>query len=247
VSADRCETFQALQEAMPSVLAYSQNPLTTTPDPGAVLTTQGDDTTVDVPRAPAADVTLDGPSIPQIAVGLPTGQATQPAVLANQGVAVYQHTAPQTSIAVQPVGLGQVRVMEVIGGPRAPRRFRFPLQVPVGGGIRRVSPTEERYVILDANGDGVASISAPWSKDRDGNWVPTRYRLDGQTLVQEVDHSGAYPVVADPLISLGCAWIQCSVYLSRSATRALKTAMHLGSNATAAAIALESRSGIRIG
>jgi hypothetical protein len=105
------------------------------------------------------------------------------------------------------------------------------------GSIRRVSPTEERYVILDANGDGVASISAPWSKDHEGHWVPTRYRVQGQTLVQEVDHSGSYPAVADPLISLGCAWTQCSVYLSRSATRALRTALHVASNATADAIA----------
>jgi hypothetical protein len=238
-TADRCETFQALQHAMPSVLAYSLNPPTTTPNPGAVLTTEGDDITVDVPKAPDAGVRLNAPSTPPIAVGLPAGESAKPAVLANQGVAVYQHARPQTSLAVQPVGLGAVRVMEVIGGPKAPTSYRFPLRIPPGGSIRRVSPAEDRYVIVDANGDGMASISAPWSHDSDGRWVPTSYRVDGQTLVQEVDHAGfTYPVVADPLVSLGCAWLQCSVYLSRSATRTLKNTLHLASNATTDAIAL---------
>jgi hypothetical protein len=232
------ETLQALQQAMPSVLAYSLNPLTTTPDPGAALTTERDDIKVDVPKTPAAGVTLNGPSIAPIEVGLPTGASTQSAVLANDGVAVYQHADTETSVAVQPVGVGAVRVMQVVNGPHAPTSFRFPLRIPRGGSIRRVSPSEERYVIVDANGDGVASISAPWSHDNDGRWVPTRYHLDGQTLVQDVDHSGfTYPVVADPLISLGCAWTQCSVYLSRSATRALSNALHYVDGAAATAIA----------
>jgi hypothetical protein len=224
---DELKTLQALQQAMPSVLAYSLNPLTTTPDPGAALTTERDDIKVNVPKTPAAGVTLNGPSIAPIEVGLPTSASTQSAVLANDGVAVYQHADTETSVAVQPVGVGAVRVMQVVEGPHAPTSFRFPLQIPPGGSIRRVSPSEERYVILDANGDGMASISAPWSHDNDGRGVPTRYHLDGQTLIQDVDHSGfTYPVVADPLISLGCAWTQCSVYLSRSATRTLSNALH---------------------
>src|SRR6266545_8249432 len=219
-SADRCGTLEALQQAMPSVLAGSLNPPTVTPDQGAVLTTKGDDTQVDVPNNPAADVTLNGSGAPPVAVGLPTAASGKPATAANKGVAVYRKAAAQTSVAVQPVGQGAVRIMQVITGPNAPTTYRFPLQVPPGGSIRRVPGEQERYVILDANGDGVASISAPWSKDRNHQTVETHYRLEGRTLIQEVDHAGhSYPVVADPLLSLGCGWFYCSVYLSHSATR----------------------------
>ncbi|HEV8651003.1 MAG TPA: hypothetical protein VG276_16810 [Actinomycetes bacterium] len=222
---------------MPSVIAGSLNPLTTTPDPGAALTTRGDDAKVDVPKDPAGKVRLDGSSAPPIAIGLPTTQSAKQAVAANQGVAVYRQAAPQTNVAVQPVGLGAVRVMQVITGPKAPTTYRFPLRIPRGGSIQRAPGEEDRYVILDANGDGVASISAPWGHDHDDRWVPTRYRLDGQTLVQQVDHGGfTYPVVADPLVSLGCAWFQCSVYLSRSATRALGRFLGASSGATAVVI-----------
>jgi hypothetical protein len=223
---------------MPSVIAGSLNPLTTTPAPGAALTTEGDDTKVDVPKDPSAEVTLDGSSTPPIAVGLPAAPSAKRAVRANQGVAVYQNAARQTSVAVQPVGQGAVRIMQVITGPRAPTTYRFPLQVPRGGSIRRAPGVEERYVILDANGDGVASISAPWSHDAGRGWVDTHYTLEGQTLVQEVDHVGhPYPVVADPLVSLGCAWFQCSVYLSRSATRTLGRILKASSGAAGFVIA----------
>jgi hypothetical protein len=237
-SADRCDTLDALQDAMPSVIAGSLNPPTIPPDPGAVLTTKGDDTKFDVPTDPAGQVTLNGSSAPPIAVGLPA-ETAQPAVPANQGVAVYQQAASQTSVAVQPVGQGAVRIMQVITGPKAPTTYRFPLQVPPGGSIRRVPGEQERYVILDANGDGVASISAPWGHDANQDWVDTHYRLDGQTLVQTVDHRGhPYPVVADPLVSLGCGWIHCSVYLTRAATARLASILRAVSPLTDEAIAL---------
>jgi hypothetical protein len=237
--ANQLETLQALQQAMPSVLAYSLNPITTTPDPDAALTTEQDDIKVDVPKTSAAGVTLNGPSMAPMKVGLPIRGSGQPAVLANDGVAVYQHADTETSVAVQPVGVGAVRVMQVIDGPHAPTSFRFRLKIPPGGSIRRTSTSsEDRFAILDANGDGVASISTPWSHDGAGNSVPTSYHLDGRTLVQDVDHSGfTYPVVADPLISLGCAWVQCSVYLSRSATRTLGDTLQAVSGAAADAIA----------
>jgi hypothetical protein len=236
--AGRCDTLEALQEAMPSVIAGSLNPPTVTPNPGAVLTTEGDDTEVDVPTNPAADVTLNGSSRRPIAVGLPA-EGAQPAVPANPGVAVYRQAAPQTSVAVQPVGQGAVRLMQVITGPNAPTTYRFPLRIPRGGSIRRVPGALERYVILDANGDGVASISPPWGHDHDGQWVDTRYRLEGRTLVQEVDHAGhAYPVVADPLLSLGCGWFQCSIYLTRSATAKLGNILRAVTPVTGAAIGL---------
>ena len=48
-------------------------------------------------------------------------------------------------------------------------------------------------------------ITEPWAVDADGEAVRTAYKLSGNAIVQTIQHSGAaYPVVADPTVSL--AW-----------------------------------------
>ncbi|MBT1674623.1 hypothetical protein [Curtobacterium aurantiacum] len=60
-----------------------------------------------------------------------------------------------------------------------------------------------RVTVSDANGDLIAGIDAPWAVDASGRALPTNYRVDGTTLVQDVqvDSRTAYPVVADPRYS----------------------------------------------
>jgi hypothetical protein len=75
---------------------------------------------------------------------------------------------------------------------------------------------------LDRDGQGVGSIGAPWAQDSTGQPVPTWYTQEKGTIVQSVAHIGAsYPVVADPLLSIGCAWANCAVWFSASVTRTL--------------------------
>ncbi len=75
---------------------------------------------------------------------------------------------------------------------------------------------------FDTGGDEVAGILAPWAIDAEANVVPTRYTLDGTTLVQTVDHQGAiYPVVADPIfvpipVAI-CIGTPACVYIASSA------------------------------
>ena len=58
-------------------------------------------------------------------------------------------------------------------------------------------PTGDRTA---ATSTEVAGVLAPWAIDADAQAVPTRFTLDGTTLVQTVDHDDAvYPVVADPV------------------------------------------------
>ncbi|MDQ8702622.1 DUF2599 domain-containing protein [Streptomyces sp. LHD-70] len=56
--------------------------------------------------------------------------------------------------------------------------------------------------ITGAKGEFLGGFNAPWAKTAQGRAVPTRYEVEGNTLVQEVDHralpESAYPVVADP-------------------------------------------------
>ena len=50
------------------------------------------------------------------------------------------------------------------------------------------------------------NIDAPWAVDARGRSIPTRFSLDGHTLTQTIDREGAaFPVVVDPLVTLGLA------------------------------------------
>jgi hypothetical protein len=84
----------------------------------------------------------------------------------------------------------------------------FDLHLPDGF---RAVPRGAGYDIVAALGSGSGSITAgriadPWAVDADGRPVPTRFTLDGDTLVQTIDAEGAaFPVVVDPLITFGLA------------------------------------------
>ncbi|MFF4283288.1 hypothetical protein ACFY0Z_31470 [Streptomyces kronopolitis] len=127
----------------------------------------------------------------------------------------------QTEAAVQSVQDG-VRMMTVIKGPDAPKDTRYTLNLPAGTHLEEASPSYDAdsarpeddsdvpmtgYVIVGADDAVLGEIEAPWAKDANGKSVPTHYTLDGNQLTQTVDHAGAaYPVVADPTVSLGW-WI----------------------------------------
>ncbi len=58
--------------------------------------------------------------------------------------------------------------------------------------------------ITDGQGQPLYSVAAPWAVDANEQRVPTSYVVEGDVLVQRVDHSGAaYPVVADPKVTFG--------------------------------------------
>jgi len=50
----------------------------------------------------------------------------------------------------------------------------------------------------------VGSINAPWAVDADNRYLPTRFEVHGDTLIQYTDTRGAaFPVVADPDVDWG--------------------------------------------
>ena len=85
----------------------------------------------------------------------------------------------------------------VIHNETAPTAYEFDVTLPTGfkmsengaGGVN----------ILNAD-DGIEGIiAAPWAFDADGEAVTTQFKLNGDTLVQTVEHAdAAYPVIADP-------------------------------------------------
>ena len=57
---------------------------------------------------------------------------------------------------------------------------------------------------IDVSVAVAATLEAPWAVDATGQVLPTRYEIQGDTLVQHVDTEGAvFPVAADPSFGLG--------------------------------------------
>jgi hypothetical protein len=205
---------------------------TTTENATSILsTTDAAPTDVEVAKQPGGDVEVSGAGV-EVDVGLPTPQEATPARVGN--LAVFAPPEPdQAAVAVQPRDTG-AKVLVVIRSATDPQTYRFPVKVPAGGRLVPMAggknglenTLEERnttgFVILDRDGEGVGSIAAPWAQDSTGQPVPTWYTQEPGAIVQSVAHIGAhYPVVADPLLSVGCAWATCAVWFSASVTRTL--------------------------
>jgi hypothetical protein len=204
-------------------------------------TTSNAPTNVAVANQPDGDVKVTGAGT-ALDVGLPTGQEARPERAGN--VALFTAPNPnRVAVAVQPRATG-ARLMVIIRSPDDPQTYRFPVTIPAGGRLEPMAggkPGDQNtpegrnttgYVIVDRHNQGVGSIAAPWAQDSTGQPVPTWYIHEGNAVVQHVAHIGAhYPVVADPLLSIGCAWISCAVVFSPSVTS------HLAIPALAGALA----------
>jgi hypothetical protein len=147
------------------------------------------------PKQPAASIIS-----PQGSVRVTlAGAATAGAEASSSGQS-YGDVAPATDALVraQP---GGVQVFSIMHTPSAPSAQRYQLDLPAG---TRLEPVGEGFLIVDANGGVRGAVAAPWAKDAAGRSLPTRYAVDGTTLVQHTDTAGArFPVVADPKLTFG--------------------------------------------
>lgn len=85
-----------------------------------------------------------------------------------------------------------------IDSARASKKYKFELDIPEGTSPRLTS--DGGVSVVDAEGTVVSGFVPPWAYDAHGVAVPTRFTLEGTTLVQTVDFSvnTPFPVVADP-------------------------------------------------
>jgi len=76
--------------------------------------------------------------------------------------------------------------------------YEFRLVLPAGA-TPSVQP-DGSVTILDATGVNLGHFDSPWARDADDMPVATRYRLEGTTLVQTVEHApgSAYPSSLTP-------------------------------------------------
>lgn len=139
---------------------------------------------------------------------------------------VYQGAAPETALVARPTDEG-VQALVVIEGAEAPTEYRFPIEVGPGGEAE-LTATVGGAIEVRRPGTAapVALVLPAWATDADGRPVPTHFEIEGDTLVQVVDHAGAaYPVVADPNT---CGTVTCTYYFNKGTTRDLASAASVG-------------------
>ena len=147
-----------------------------------------------------------------VEITLPASALTNAAKVTD-GLVAYDNQDGTTTVPVAKAD-GSLQLTTIIDGVGAPTSYAYDLELPEG------------YVLLESDqGDGIAIASAaatdllgvfaaPWAIDADGRDVPTHYEVQGDVLVQVVDHTAGsftYPIVADP-------WLGKDLYSSPSLT-----------------------------
>lgn len=162
----------------------------------------GDGVAVDVPRDPEAGVTLGSVDSP-VTVGIPQADEAGRGVALAGGAVAYPGTDGSATAVLPAAGGAATQFTTVIADPGASERYAYPVEVPAGA--RLTLTGDGGAEVVDADGQVLLAVPAPWAKAADGGSVPTRFELspDATELVQVVDHQGlgsaSYPVVADPI------------------------------------------------
>jgi len=140
-----------------------------------------------------------------------------PGSLASGGAAVvYSDESGNFAYAVTGEGSAANAGYVVIDSEDAPAEYRFRITADAEPAILE-SAADGMVLVKDARGTLLNAIHAPWAIAADGKPVATSYTLEGDVVVQHVDHAGAvYPVVADPRLACDLLW--CTLELTRTET-----------------------------
>lgn len=107
----------------------------------------------------------------------------------------------------------------------------------------RVEPNADGGLAILAANNLVGSVEAPWALDATGRALPTRYSVEGTSIVQSVDTTNAtFPVVADPSVATGY-YIVPVFYVQYTWTETNYINTHIAYSSPAAAL-LCSRTGV---
>lgn len=128
---------------------------------------------------------------------------------------------------------GSVQMASVIADGNAPETYAYELDLPAGAEWQELE--NGALIATDANGALLLGIAPAWAADSNGNAVPTKYELDGSSLVQVVDHQDegySYPIVADPWMGAALfqmtAW-NASAQIAKAQLSAWGSSIQLGS------------------
>lgn len=136
------------------------------------------------------------------AAGLPVGPLGAGGALAGAAGAILADRRRRDGVHRGDInwGNGREQSLLLIEGPDSPREHRFAMDVPAGG--QMVNNADGSVDIVDADGNVVEHVKAPWAYDALGRPVETHFEIDNETgeLVQIVDpeRTTPLPILADP-------------------------------------------------
>lgn len=163
-------------------------------------------TKVTVPRDPSRAIQFESNEGREgISVGIP-GDSENTRASVRDGISIFVNKSDSTATAVNPLSDGGAQLLVTIGSANSPTRYDFPVTVPEGA-VLSLTENGGAQVAFD-DGNLAATIPAPWAFDANERPVPTHFEMDGDSLVQVVNHSAStttYPVLADPSV-FSCDW-----------------------------------------
>jgi hypothetical protein len=175
--------------------------------------------TVVIPEDASDGVSIATSNGVKVDVGLPGASKADDAVV-KDGLAVYTDALPSATVAAKPVEEGGLQAFSIIEGNNAPSEYAYP--ITSDSPVKLELNSDGSVSLLDQNHSFLGLIGTPWAKDAEGISVPTRFRVEGNSLIQVVEHklgTYSYPITADP-----CMFGKC---LSKTA---IKVALCCGHN-----------------
>jgi hypothetical protein len=162
-----------------------------------------------------------------ITIGLPSRARS---VVTATGMAAFDNDDNSVVVPVLKTN-GSVQVVTVSANANAPTRYAYPVILQKGQTLSLLPSGQ--VVLLDAVGNALGMMTAPWALDATGNPVPTRYEVTGNVVTQVVDLYApgiVFPVVADP--TFVWIWGGYGYHFNKAETK------HLAANAPTTDVAI---------
>lgn len=154
---------------------------------------------------------------PTVAMGLPETLGRAPARQATDVAVSFDSRDSSFEVTAESLEDG-ARALVTIRNGSAPTEYRYTFDVS-SADVRLSLVPSGGVEIVDEHNEAIAYVEAPWAIDANGDRVATRFHVEGQTLVQTVEHRGAaYPVVADPAVQHDCGFVTCTIRFDRQRT-----------------------------
>lgn len=191
--------------AAPNVSSPQQNSQLSETDLGNNLATVPGTTKIIDKDSQAGDFSLELPGTETSTQAISPSDI--PATLfEGKGAALVNTELQDAAISTFATAAGSQSIIK-IDSHSAATDYRFALEMPQGATARVLQ--DGSVDITGSDGASLGSVRTPWAYDANGATVSTSFAIDGNTLVQTIQHTPdtAFPVVADPSTAWG--WTLC--------------------------------------
>lgn len=159
-----------------------------------------DDVHVVVPDTLDEPIVIGAEGSASLAVSLPGESADSTSDVSTASVSHALASGGEIVPVVR--GDGTLQVLSVLNTSADPTSYLYDFRSEEGATVSVAA--DGGALVVDADGDEIATVAAPWATDGAGNAVTTRFVAQGSTLTQVVEPTpdAVYPIVADPAITV---------------------------------------------